>query len=251
MIVKSYKTHKIKVGDDLFKILDKYLPILEENSVIAITSKIISITQGDVIKNDGSIDKDDLIKKEADYYIESNIETPYGKIFLTRKDGHIVFSAGIDESNADGNFILWPKNLQDTANAIWEYLREKNKIKNLGVIITDSRVTPARTGVIGFTITWCGFKPFNEESGKPDLFGREIQHTNVNVIEALAASATLVMGEIAEKSPLAVITDVPFVKFQNRTPTNQELSDVAWPIEKDMYGKLLTSVKWKKGEGGK
>lgn len=247
MIVKAHKTHKIKVGEDLFKILDKYLPTLSENSVVAITSKIISICQGDVMKNDGSIKKEELIKQEADYYIESDVDTEYGKIFLTRKDGHIVFTAGIDESNADGHFVLWPKNIQDITNKIWGHLRKKHKIKNLGIIITDSRVTPGRTGVIGFTMTWCGFKPFNEFSGKPDIFGREIKHTNVNVIEALAASAALVMGEINEQSPLAVLTDLPFVKFQTHTPTKRELSDATWPIEKDMYGKLLTAVKWKKG----
>ncbi len=251
MTVKSYKTHKIKVGDDIYQILDKYLPPLSENSVVAITSKIISITQGDVIKNDGAVDKEDLIKQEADFYIESDVETPYGKIFMTRKNGHIVFTAGIDESNADGNFILWPRNLQESTNKIWTYLRKRHDIKNLGVIITDSRVTPTRTGVIGFTMTWGGFKPFNEESGKPDIFGRIIKHTNVNVIEALGAAAALVMGEIKEQSPLAVLTDLPFVKFQNRAPSPKELRDVSWPIEKDMYGKLLTAVKWKKGGGEK
>lgn len=249
MIVKAYKTHKIKVGDDLYKILDKYLPSLSENSVVAITSKIVSICQGDFVKNDGTVDKEDLIKQEADFFIESAVPTPYGKIFMTRKDGHIVFTSGIDESNADGNFVLWPKNLQQTTNKIWEYLRKKHKIKNLGVIITDSRVTPTRTGVIGFTITWCGFKPFNEESGKKDLFGREIKYTNVNIIEALGASATLTMGEINEQSPLAILTDLPFVQFQTRPPTNKELKDVSWPIEKDMYGQLLTAVKWKRGGG--
>jgi dihydrofolate synthase / folylpolyglutamate synthase len=247
MIVKSYKTHKIKVGDDLFGILDKYLPDLQEKSVVAITSKIISIAQGDVVKNDGTINKEELIKKEADFYIESHVPTPYGKVFLTRKDGHIVFSAGIDESNADGNFILWPRNLQDITNKIWTYLRKKHNINNLGVIITDSRLTPTRTGVTGFCMTWCGFKPFNEFSGKKDIFGRVIKFTNVNVIEALATSAALVMGETIEQTPLAVITDLPFVQFQNRKPTPKEIADVSWPIEKDMYGALLTSVKWKKG----
>lgn len=247
MIVKSYKTHKIRVGDDLFNILDKYLPALQENSVVAITSKIISLCQGDVVKNDGTVNKEELIKKEADYYIETDTQTPYGNVFMTIKDGHIVFTAGIDESNADGNFVLWPKNLQKTTNKIWEYLKKKNKIKNLGIVVTDSRVTPTRTGVIGFAITWCGFKPFNEESGKPDIFGREINHTNVNVMEALAASAALVMGEIKEQSPLAVLTELPFVQFQNHVPTKEELDSVSWPIEKDMYGKLLTAVKWQKG----
>ena len=247
MVVQSYKTHKIKAGDDLFKILDKYLPPLSENSVVAITSKIVSITQDDVVKNDGTVDKDELVKKEADYYIESGDETLYGKVFLTRKNGHIVFTAGIDESNADGNFILWPRNLQEKTNAVWEYLRKRNSIKNLGIIITDSRLTPIRTGVIGFCMTWCGFKPYNEFSGMPDLFGREVKFTNVNIIEALAASAALVMGEITEQTPLAVLTDLPNVEFQNHIPTAEELDGVMWPIEKDMYGKLLTSVKWKKG----
>lgn len=251
MIVNAHKTHKIKVGDDLFKILDQYLPSLSENTVVAITSKIISLIQGDVVKDDGKISKDELVKKEADFYIENDTETEYGKVFLTQKDGHIAFTAGIDESNSDGYFVLWPKNLQVITNKVWEYLRQKNNIKNLGVIITDSRLTPARTGVAGFTITWCGFKPFNEFVGKKDIFGRSFKYTNVNIIESLGASATLLMGETDEQTPLATITDVPFVEFQNHAPTKEELESVSWPIERDMYGKLLTAVKWEKGGSGK
>jgi len=249
MIVKSHKTHKIKVGDDIYKILDKYLPTLQENSVVAITSKIISITQGDVVKNDGSITKDDLVKKEADYYIESDTETEYGKIFLTRKNGLIVFSAGIDESNTDDGFVLWPKNLQSATNKIWEYLRAKNKIQNLGIIVTDSGIIPVKTGVIGTSLSWCGFEAINDFIGKKDIFEKEIKFTQVSVIESLAASAVIVMGETSEQTPLAVLTDLPFVKFQDRIPTNEEQEGVIFPIEKDMYGKLLTSVKWLKGGG--
>lgn len=251
MIVKSYKTHKIKLGDDLYQILDKYLPRLEENSVVAIASKIVSITQGDIVKNDGSVKKEDLVKKEADFYIESDIKTPFGKVFLTRKDGHVVFSAGIDESNSDGYFILWSKNLQETTNKIWEYLRKKNKIKNLGIVITDSRIIPARTGIVGFCLSWCGFEAINDFIGKKDIFGEDIKITKVSVIEPLATAAVAVMGETDEQTPLGTITDIPFVKFQDRIPTKSELEDVIYPIEKDMYGKLLKAVKWHKGGGGK
>lgn len=251
MIVKSYKTHKIKVGDDIYKILDKYLPTLSENSVVAITSKIISITQGDVVKNDGSFTKDNLVKKEADYYIESDVETEYGKIFLTRKDELIVFSAGIDESNTDEDFVLWPRNLQAATNKIWEYLRKRDNIKNLGIIVTDSGIIPVVAGVIGTSLSWCGFEPINNFVGKTDIFGREIKYTQVSVVESLATSAVIVMGETSEQTPLAVITDVPFIKFQDGVPTKEEKESVIFPIEKDMYGKLLTSVKWTKGGGGK
>ena len=39
--------------------------------------------------------------------------------------------------------------------------------------------------------------------------------TKVDVVNALASAAVLVMGEGAEQTPLAVISDVPFVEFQN------------------------------------
>lgn len=250
MNVKAYRTHKIRVGDDLFEIVDKYLPSLSENSVVAITSKIVSICQGDVVKNDGTVDKEDLIKQEADFYIESAVPTPYGKIFLTRKDGHIVFSAGIDESNADGNFILWPRNLQDTTNKIWKYLRKKHKVNNLGIIVTDSRFNIGRTGTLGFSVTWCGFEANNSHVGEEDIFGRKIEWIKVNVADSLATAAALVMGEANEQTPLCMFTDLPFVKFQNQAPTKDEIEAMTWPIEKDLYGKLLTSVKWIKGGKG-
>lgn len=246
MQVTAHKTHKISVGEEIYNILDDYLPKLSERSVVAITSKIISICQNNVVQI-GSIDKDELIKREADFYIESGVPTPYGKIFLTRKDNHIAFSAGIDESNADGNYILWPKKLQETTNKIWEYLRKKHKIKNLGIIITDSRIIPARTGIVGFCLSWCGIEAVNDFTGTQDIFGREIKFTKVSVIESLATAATFEIGETAEQTPLAVLTDLPTVKFQNRPPSKQELKDAVFPIEKDMYGVLLNVVKWKKG----
>jgi dihydrofolate synthase / folylpolyglutamate synthase len=249
MIVKSYKTHKIRVGEDLFGILDKYLPPLEEKSVIAITSKIISICQGNVVKQNGKIKKDDLVKKEADYFIKSDVELANGKIFLTRKDNHIIFSAGIDESNSDGNFILWPKKIQEKTNKIWSFLKEKNKIKNLGIIITDSRFIPGRTGALGFCIAWCGFEPFNDFRGKKDIFGKILEVTTVGVADALAASAAAAMGEADEQTPLAIVADLPFLTFQNHVPTKEEIDSMTWPIEKDLYGPLLTAVKWQKGGG--
>src|SRR3989344_9578588 len=135
MQVKAYKTKKIVAGDDLYKTLDEYLPKLEERTIVIITSKIISICQGDVIKNDGRIDKKSLIKKEADLYID--VESEYGIALPTIKNNILLTNAGVDESNANGYFVLWPKNIDESIAAIWEYLRKKNNIKNLGVIVTD------------------------------------------------------------------------------------------------------------------
>src|SRR6185437_6429430 len=100
MIVKAYKTHKITVGEDLFKILETYLPILEENSVVAIASKIVGICEGRVVKKTSNAQKDELAMQEADYYIPREYNQ-YGFI-LTINNNIMVASAGIDESNSNG-----------------------------------------------------------------------------------------------------------------------------------------------------
>lgn len=251
MLVKTHRTNKIKAGDDIYKILDSYLPKLEENTVVVITSKIISLCQNQVVKNDGSIDKKELIMREADWYFEDHNLTKYGTVIPTIKNNVLIANSGIDESNADGYFILWPKNLQESTNEIWDYLKEKHAINNLGVIITDSHLLPLRFGTNGVGLSWCGFEALVDYRGKKDIFKRELKMSQLNLLDGFSASAVTTMGEGAEQTPLATIIDIPFVKFQNRPPTNTEIKNLKIEKEDDIYGKLLTSVKWKKGGGGK
>ena len=68
-----------------------------------------------------------------------------------------------------------------------------------------------------------------------------------NIVDALATSAVLVMGEGAEQTPLAIIEDIPFVKFQEKNPSKKELKDFLINMDDDLYGSLLKSVKWRKG----
>lgn len=251
MILKSHKTHKIKVGDNLYKILDKYLPILEEKSIVVITSKILSLCQNDVIKNDGSIDKKELIKKEADWYFEDPSLDQFGLVIPTIKNNILIANSGIDESNADGYFILWPNNLQKATNKIWEYLKNKHQISELGIVITDSRLTPLRFGTNGIGISWCGFNALKDYRGKVDIFSRELKMSQLSMLDGIAAASVIVMGEGAEQTPLATITDISFVTFHDHPPTDEEISNLKVAKEDDIYGKLLTSVEWIKGGSGK
>src|SRR5437764_1264001 len=120
MIVKAYKTHKVTVGENILTILDTYLPQLKEGTVVAIASKIIAFCQKDVIKKEPGMGKKDLISQEADYYLGDEYPRPFGQS-ISIKNHTLTASAGIDESNGNGYFILWPKNLQEITNKIWEY----------------------------------------------------------------------------------------------------------------------------------
>lgn len=245
MKVTSIKTRKIAYPEnDLFGILDEYLPSIKEKTIVAITSKIVSICEGRVVKV-GEIKKDKLIEKEADFVISSRKENRYG-IMLTIKNNLLIPTAGIDESNGNGYYILWPKNPQRSANEIRNYVRKKTGVNNLGVIITDSKTTPLRWGTSGVAIAFSGFSPLNNYIGKKDIFGKRLNATKANIYDSLSAAAVLVMGEGKEQTPLAIIEDVDFVNFRKKNPTTEELKNLRISINDDLYSPLLESVKWKK-----
>lgn len=246
MIVNAYKTHKIQPGDNLHDILDKYLPKLEEKSVVVITSKIVSICEGRLVKNDGHEAKLALAKQESQYYLGDKFPTPYGHL-ITIKENILIPSAGIDESNSNGYLVLYPKDLQKTTNDIWSYLRNEHQLENLGMVVSDSHTTPLRWGITGIGLSWCGFRSMNNLVGSADVFGRKLISTQASVLDGLSAAAVVVMGEGAEQTPLAVIEDVPFVSFQDREPSIEELNAIKITKEEDIYGPLLTSVEWQKG----
>lgn len=244
MNVKIVKTHKIRPGgESIEEILDKYITDLKENSIVAIASKIISICQGRVVKNTTVSDKNKIIEKEADLFIPPDPNSQYD-FYLTIKNNILIPNSGVDESNADGNLILWPENPQQTANKIRAHLIKKFNLKNVGVLIVDSKTTPLRSGVTGVSLAHSGFLALNDYIGTPDIFGRKLEVTKVNIADALAAAAVLQMGEGAEQTPLAIIDDLQFVSFQNQNPTREELEEFKISINNDIYGPILKSVQW-------
>jgi putative folate metabolism gamma-glutamate ligase len=243
MHVKAIKTHLIQPGELLETILDRYIPSISEQAILVITSKIISICQGHVLPKT-SISKEALIKQEADAVAETR-ENPYG-IYLTLKNNILIPSAGIDESNGDDVYILYPKDIQNTAIALWNYVRQKHSLEHLGIIITDSHTTPLRRGVTGIALGWCGFEPLYSYVGKSDLYDKSMRVTQINLLDALATSAVLVMGEGKEQTPLAVISDAPKISFVSRPPIPVEEQSILISMEEDLYAPLLMGTTWLK-----
>ncbi len=250
MVIKAIKTRKFMPPKDNLWDLLSAIKILKEYSVVAVTSKVVSIGEGQCIPL-SSIEKDELIKKEADKYLPREL-VPNKWAIYTMKNKILVASAGIDESNANGYYILWPKNPASSAKKIWEFLRKKFNLKNLGVIITDSKINPLRRGVVGVAISYFGFKPFKDYRGEKDLFGRKFEMETTNMPDSLATAAVLAMGEGSEQTPFAVIMDIPYVEFiQKKYKPKSGDYDFQMPEKEDRYYAFLSSVKWQKGGSGK
>lgn len=246
MEISTIKTHKITTDDkDILEILDKYLKDLNENSILCVTSKIVAITEGR-IKLVKESNKDELVKNESEYFLPKE-ENKYG-FHLTITQNLLIPAAGIDESNGNGYFILWPENPQESANNVREYLVKRFGIKNVGVIITDSKTTPLRNGTTGVGISHSGFNALNDYIGKPDIFDRNLKFTKSNIMDGLAAAAVVVMGEGQEQTPLAVISNIPNAKFTGRNPTEKELEALKIDLDTDVYSSILKRAPWKKGK---
>ncbi|MBI5466312.1 MAG: coenzyme F420-0:L-glutamate ligase [Candidatus Kerfeldbacteria bacterium] len=219
--------------DDLYGVLDEFLPKLQEGDVLCVTSKVLSIHQGRCVAITPAVKKDELVKQEAEYYLPGT--TNQAGVPLTIKEHTLIPSAGIDESNAAGYYVLWPQDAFGAAREICQRLKQKYSLPKLAVIITDSHTIPLRWGVVGISIGWWGLNPLRDYRGLPDIFGRKLTMTQSNVADALAAAAVLIMGEGDERQPLVVVRDASFVEFTERD-MSQEF--VIAP-EFDLYAPLL------------
>lgn len=224
--------------------LDQTIDNLQEGDIVAISSKIVALCEGNVRPLD--TDRDTLIEEQSDLFLPPE-HSKYGHHFSIINHT-IVGSAGIDVSNADDHFVLWPKDPQADANNIRAHLREHFGLKNLGVIITDSISQPLRLGSIGASISHSGFSAIHDYRGQSDLFGHTMKVSRSNVASGLAAAAVLVMGEGTEQTPICIIRDASFVAFQDHNPTQAELDESNLSLEDDLFAPFLQNARWQEGQ---
>jgi F420-0:gamma-glutamyl ligase len=236
MIVKPIKTKRVGLKScSTVELIEQFVKEIKEKSIVCVTSKVVSYCEGNVAKVNTQSDKEKLIKVEADYYVRLKKEF-YGKKYLTIKRGAFIGDSGIDISASKDLYLLWPKDPQSTANQIRKYLIKKFKIENIGVIITDSKSAPLKRGATGVSIAYSGFMPLKGEKKV------------ANLVDGLAAAAVLVMGEAGEQQPIALIEDIPFVKFTQGNPGDEELQNFYLKMDEDIFKELLRQVSWKRNE---
>ena len=212
--------------DSLTELLKLNVANLQEGDIVAISSKVVAIDEGRCIEMT-KVSKEALVQAEADFIVPR----PYWKVPLTVTRHAFLGAAGIDESNGAGYYVLLPKDCFASADRLRTFLCTHFGLTNLGVIITDSHSTPFRYGATGVALGWSGFEPIEDHRGRPDLFGREIQYERSNLVDGLAAAATVVAGEVDECVPVVILREVPRVVY-----TTQNTKDsLMVPYEEDTF----------------
>lgn len=230
--VHPIQTPIFHIGGNLIDFITAAVPqdLIAEKMVLAVTSKIISVAEKRFARRD-AIEKPDLVRRESDVYMGA---IGHG-CYLTIKEGLLIASAGIDESNSEsGDYILYPENPYESAGRIWSELRSRWGLKELGVVVTDSHTSPLRRGVTGVCLSYRGFRGVRSLVDTPDLFDRNLRMTQINYADGLAAAAVMMMGEGAECQPLAVIANAPVDFSEESRP-----EEVMIPLDEDLYAPFL------------
>lgn len=228
MNTTALRTPLFRQGDSLLEFIVQNVPphLIQERMILAITSKIVSLAENRVVPLT-SIDKKTLTRQESDFFLG---EIGFN-VSLSIKHSLLLPAAGIDESNSEhGDYILHPADPHHSAQELWRELRQRWGLKELGIILTDSRSSPLRLGVTGAALSCAGFRPVVDRVGDKDLFGRPLKITKVNVADSLATAAVLLMGEADESCPLALLTQTSAEFCESFELKTWQLSP-----EEDMY----------------
>ena len=213
-----YQKSEFDLFNEITKILSENGVLLENGDVIVISSKYIASSQGRILDIDKvtiSENANHLSKKyKMDPKFVEIILRESDKIFggisgfiITSSDNILAPNAGIDKSNSNGTrLILYPENPYQIA----EILKRKiffDYSVHVGIIITDSRLMPARVGTVGVAIACSGLEPVKDLRGQHDLDGNPLKVTFQATADNLASIANHKMGEGSESQPIAIVRD--------------------------------------------
>jgi len=248
MKIEAVKTRLVHANEiSLNDLLAESIKTLPEDSIVAISSKVAALCEGRVVKK-SETDLSQLIEHEAELFLDPSFRPQAQGKYFTINGNTLVSKAGIDESNVGENYyVLWPQDLFATANNARKFLREKFGLRDIGVIIIDSVSSPMRRGTRGDMIAWSGFEAVNNYVGSPDLFGRDFRAEMSGIGTSLAVAANVVMGEGTEQAPLAIISDINFVKFVSRKPSRRDIELAFVRFDDDIFMPFLRMLPWQEG----
>jgi coenzyme F420-0:L-glutamate ligase / coenzyme F420-1:gamma-L-glutamate ligase len=219
---------QVERGDDVASVL---LPALEvigphHGDVLVVTHKIVSKAEGavrEIVGDDGPFKKA-LVEEVA----RSIVRRRGDLIIAETKHGFVCANAGIDRSNAaPGTMVLLPDDPDRSAHRIRKKLLQSIGI-DLPVIVSDTFGRPWRRGLTDVAIGVSGLEPILDLIGTKDWSGRELDVTEVAVVDELAAAADLVMGK-ADGIPAALI------RGYQGPRGNGKASELVRPVDEDLF----------------
>lgn len=179
-------------------------PLLD-GDVVVVTQKIVSKAEGQLVAVDPTdpLSHKPLVERESVRVLRRR-----GDLVISEtRHGFVCANAGIDLSNVERGFAaLLPEDSDRSARRIRDGVRGKAGV-DIAVIVSDTFGRTWRRGVADVAIGSAGIRPIADLRGSTDAHGRELQVTEVAIVDEIASAAELVMGK-ADGVPVAVVRGV-------------------------------------------
>ena len=195
---------EIRPGDDLGQLVADAFPLADDD-VVVVTQKVVSKAEGRLV----AVDPDDPLSHKPLVEAESvRVLRRRGELVISEtRQGLVCANAGVDLSNVErGYAVLLPEDSDRSSRRIRDRIRAVAGV-TVAVIVSDTNGRPWRRGLVDLAIGSAGIRPIIDLRGSTDTFGREMQVTEVAVVDEIAAAAELVMGK-ATGVPVAVVRGV-------------------------------------------
>lgn len=186
-----------------------------DGDIVVVSSKYVSYSQGRLVDLGGVAVSSGASALAAEYSISPALAELVmresdrivggmpGFVMAETAGGLVAPNAGIDRSNGGGTAVLYPDDPYRQAERLRRAFLLSSGLR-VGIVISDSRLLPARAGTAGTAVACAGFDPVDDVRGRPDLDGAPLKVTLRAVADSLAAAANLAMGEGGESAPIAV-----------------------------------------------
>ena len=215
----------IRPGDDLASILIEAIEATghtpRDRDVLVVAQKIVSKAEGRYrrLEEVTASPRAQEIAREShkDPRLIEVILSESAEILRCKRDvvivehrlGFVMANAGVDQSNIDHGeegerVLLLPADPDGTCRELKRRLDTHFGVA-FGVIINDSFGRAWRNGVVGIALGAAGLPSLVDMVGEPDLFGRTLRVTQIGFADEIAAAASLVMGQAAERQPAVLV----------------------------------------------
>ena len=193
---------EVRPGDDLAALIAGAAN-LTDGDVVVVTQKVVSKAEGRLVDIDPEVGHRPLVERESVRILRRRGDL----VIAETEHGFVCANAGVDLSNvAAGQAALLPVDSDRSARRIRDALRHRFSV-DVAVVVSDTFGRPWRRGVTDVAIGCAGLRPVVDLRGTTDALGRELQVTEVAVVDEIAAAAELVMGKAAGV-PVAVVRGI-------------------------------------------
>jgi coenzyme F420-0:L-glutamate ligase / coenzyme F420-1:gamma-L-glutamate ligase len=218
---------ELRPGDDLAAAIASAAE-LADGDVVVVTQKVVSKAEGRLV----AIDPDDPRSHKALVEQESvRVLRRRGDLVISETShGFVCANAGVDLSNVErGQAALLPVDPDRSARRLRDGMRARTGV-DVAVIVSDTFGRPWRRGLTDVAIGCAGIGALLDLRGTSDALGREMQVTEVAVVDELAAAAELVMGKSAG-IPVAIVRGVDRSWFRR----GEVRGELVRPPEEDLF----------------